>query len=650
MKVKTKTRPLLAATLATYLAFCCSGLVSAQAMPRIVNGQPTQDSAASGALLLSTPTTSNTPYYQQICSGTLIGCQTFLTAAHCVCANGSAGGHSFSTCTLQAPDNLLIYLQNGGIYPVASVEMNPAYVFGGSGDNAVLTLKSPVVGIPPAHINITGTPALGTIGTIIGFGKTGGATSDSGIKREGRVALADCNSAISGVTQPGNICWQYSSTSTSDTCFGDSGGPMFVNLNGTDVVAGVTSGGTGSLCQSPDLSWDDDVYLSKGFIQGNIDPINDTLKINNTLKKCRNAVRTYARKYLEQIYTANRNCLDAVVAGKINRACPDATAQKSISSAAALLNSANIAQYCPAGILENSGLGGVCANAKTADDLKTCIMAAGDSAVTQMLNVEYADDTPSEPIADKVARKCQKAIANISNSYMLGNLNALNNCQSRKDNNKITDCPDATATNRIDKLNLITAKKFAKSCTNSAIATLMTGNSAGNPFGVGCVGANNVSDIGACQIAEHRNVANNLAALASGQAGVNPPPACGANTQVGDGNTFVLKLDNKSGVPVAMGYEHTFGLPPGFSVLRVSLNGIEDLSNDIDLYIKYGATPVPDPTYVHPNADAYSFNYGVFEAVEIANPQAGTWYALVVESGTSNPIPYYQLTITALKP
>ena len=46
--------------------------------PRVVNGVPTQSRPTTGALLL----TDGTGSYALACSGTLIGCRTFLTAAH----------------------------------------------------------------------------------------------------------------------------------------------------------------------------------------------------------------------------------------------------------------------------------------------------------------------------------------------------------------------------------------------------------------------------------------------------------------------------------------------------------------------------------------------------------------------------------------
>lgn len=50
--------------------------------PRIVNGLETADFPATGALLYSSfGSMSSAP---PVCTGTLIGCQTFLTAAHCI--------------------------------------------------------------------------------------------------------------------------------------------------------------------------------------------------------------------------------------------------------------------------------------------------------------------------------------------------------------------------------------------------------------------------------------------------------------------------------------------------------------------------------------------------------------------------------------
>ena len=105
--------------------------------PKIVNGVESQ--GLPSVVWLFTP---------GFCTGTLIGCETVLTAAHCVCANGTA-----ATCGTPDPGNMLVYAQHGKNYGVSSVAVHPNYSFGQTSDLAVLKLAEPVTGIAPTPIN-----------------------------------------------------------------------------------------------------------------------------------------------------------------------------------------------------------------------------------------------------------------------------------------------------------------------------------------------------------------------------------------------------------------------------------------------------------------------------------------------------------------
>ncbi|NNM00525.1 MAG: trypsin-like serine protease, partial [Gammaproteobacteria bacterium] len=50
------------------------------------------------------------------------------------------------------------------------------------------------------------------------------------------------------------------------SCVGDSGGPLFIDAGGGQVIAGVTSGGFSADCQAPDLSYDADIYVNRDWI------------------------------------------------------------------------------------------------------------------------------------------------------------------------------------------------------------------------------------------------------------------------------------------------------------------------------------------------------------------------------------------------
>jgi hypothetical protein len=141
---------------------------------------------------------------------------------------------------------------------------------------AVLKLGAPVTGIAPMPINRTDpNPFIPATGTIVGFGNTGGAGAvDKGIKRVGHLETTTClPDLFPAVPDPAAqlVCWDFLEPigppgENSDTGFGDSGGPLFLDLGSGAVVAGVTSSGTNPLAVAPDHVFDANVYTYRDFI------------------------------------------------------------------------------------------------------------------------------------------------------------------------------------------------------------------------------------------------------------------------------------------------------------------------------------------------------------------------------------------------
>jgi hypothetical protein len=206
------------------------------------------------------------------CSATLIGCSTVLTAAHCICETPS--GHSFDGVPCQArtdlvgPEGKLVFFQHAGLFTLSSIAVNPAYRFrSGVSDVAILHLSTPVTNIAPSPINRVSLPPLGLRGEIVGFGSTHTNSTDDGLKRRGAVTTAACDPPAAGF-----VCWNFKKPVgapglNSDTCFGDSGGPLFLSLGGQTVLAGVTSSGTNAECAPVDNSFDADVFANLAWIQ-----------------------------------------------------------------------------------------------------------------------------------------------------------------------------------------------------------------------------------------------------------------------------------------------------------------------------------------------------------------------------------------------
>src|SRR5687768_14602595 len=198
----------------------------------IVNGDLTHNYPSTGALL-----TGAAPDASQLqCSGTLIGCDSFLTAAHCVCPG--AGGDCQSPTPVEP---FRVFFQHAGFFEVTAVRVHPGFNFPDN-DVAVLTLERPVTGITPTPLQ-DAAPALGTEGTIVGFGRTGGSDFIYGLKYEGPVTTGTCPD---GIDPSGKVCWTFNGTGDANTCNGDSGGPLFFTTGGVTRVGGITSGGSDS--------------------------------------------------------------------------------------------------------------------------------------------------------------------------------------------------------------------------------------------------------------------------------------------------------------------------------------------------------------------------------------------------------------------
>jgi hypothetical protein len=237
-----------------------------------VNGLLTSGYPSAGALLFGND--PDTAY--EWCTGTMIGCETFLTAAHCIC-NGTGASCASGQPDEPNPGDYLVFLQHGGFYTVSSIALRSDFDFPAA-DVAVLKLGSATNGIAPTPINTTATPSAGSSGTIVGFGRTGDPNFDYGTKRYGAVTTASCSGSISNTT---SVCWNFTSPigpagDDSNSCNGDSGGPLFVDMGAGDVVAGVTSGGTSSSCNAPDASYDANVYHYNSWVQteGGVDLAN----------------------------------------------------------------------------------------------------------------------------------------------------------------------------------------------------------------------------------------------------------------------------------------------------------------------------------------------------------------------------------------
>jgi hypothetical protein len=173
---------------------------------------------------------------QTICSGVRLNSTTILTAAHCL------NEFVFSVSVELAPGKRVVPLEIT-LHPEAT---NLGSIF--INDLALLTISPPEGEMPPPTVQIAERIEVGDTLTILGYGATDGASSaGSGVLRIGEMRVNQVTSE--------SIFSDYSPPILSNTCFGDSGGPAFIeDTNGGFALAGITSTGANTMCEVGDRS------------------------------------------------------------------------------------------------------------------------------------------------------------------------------------------------------------------------------------------------------------------------------------------------------------------------------------------------------------------------------------------------------------
>jgi len=202
-----------------------------------------------------------------ICTGSVVSPHVVLTAAHCVDPRISGGNPVFSVyigsdfTSSTSKDRLTV--KETHFHPLFS----KAAVADGNDVGVVITNDElPVAPLPMNRTPIT-TSMKGMAVRIVGFGITSGSDTNgttAGIKRQVTTKLAGLG--VNG----SNVLLQFTD-GTHTTCEGDSGGPAFMKLDGTnEVIVGLTSFGLDQGCMGQ--SYDTRVDLqADSFVQQWID-------------------------------------------------------------------------------------------------------------------------------------------------------------------------------------------------------------------------------------------------------------------------------------------------------------------------------------------------------------------------------------------
>ena len=230
-----------------------------------------------GAFIVKSPTTGQ---IFPICSGTMITSNVFLTASHCTIFFQQdlalRGFTAYVSLDGSIPFGDLTSGQTN-LLAVAQVVTNPNYnqAQSDSGDIGALILQSNVPGVTPATL-----PACSLLDQLAAQnGLKNAVFNGVGYGVQNRVVgggvpfFQDMNpiprmysfSSFNSLNRGYIRLSQNPSTGNGGTCFGDSGGPDFMTLNGERILAAITITGD-SVCRSTNVDYRLDTVSAQGFL------------------------------------------------------------------------------------------------------------------------------------------------------------------------------------------------------------------------------------------------------------------------------------------------------------------------------------------------------------------------------------------------
>lgn len=223
---------------------------------------------------------SSTGQIFPICSGTLITPNVFLTASHCTLYFSQElapeGDVAYVSLDQSIPFGDLTS-NSTQLLPVAHVVSNPGYnqSQSDSGDIAVLILAHNVNGVTPATL-----PSCGLLDQLAARnGLKSAIFTNAGYGVQNRVVgggvpfFQDLNpvprmfsfSSFNALNGGYLRLSQNQTTGNGGTCFGDSGGPNFLTVNGQQLIVSITITGD-SVCRSTNVVYRLDTISAQAFL------------------------------------------------------------------------------------------------------------------------------------------------------------------------------------------------------------------------------------------------------------------------------------------------------------------------------------------------------------------------------------------------